>query len=515
MKYENSECVQVHAGVGPHAYEINLIIKPTDDNATIHMQPFIDILDKFFIDDDLQKHLCLVNIMAAEKNFFLNKSGFKIALYARLCVNEMHNRKQYIKQFMHTFKLKFSNISHLFDVEISGQSFVRLFYSSPFVEYPLYTFRTPMYDENWYLVKEGKTDKLNNRCRAQYPLSIIAPVTLCPRITIHKNQVRVVVSDFTLCFVEFGFCVKSENFIESVNGTQVEVCVDEYLRGVSDVTGRPRVSLTEEKILSAVCVSLSSAGCAVSLFTFIKFDEGKHLRGLNLISTTVNLFIANVFYFLSGVSAFSPLFCRVVGALNHFSWLAVVTWMSVSCFSIFRTFTSIQLTKKDGQNLRQSFLWNSFYSFLVPLSMVSVNMLVSSFWFHDDNYGYSPDTCYISEPKMILYTFAIPVAVLIVLNIFMVIITAREINARNSYLENDSRMIFVYCRLSTLTGASWVFGFFHMIFQVQIFSLLQILITGSQGLFIFFAFAAQLILKRFWLRDDENKKKSKSSSILF
>jgi hypothetical protein len=101
---------------------------------------------------------------------------------------------------------------------------------------------------------------------------------------------------------------------------------------------------------------------------------------------------------------------------------------------------------------------------------------------------------------MILYTFAIPLAVMVVMNVFMVIITLREIsmtNTANLKSNHERQMIFVFCRLSALTGGAWIFGFLHQIFQIQLFSYLHILITGSQGVVIFFAFAIQLITKRY------------------
>lgn len=173
----------------------------------------------------------------------------------------------------------------------------------------------------------------------------------------------------------------------------------------------------------------------------------------------------------------------------------------------------MRFTKEDSLNSKKRFLWNSFYSFLVPCLLVLTNALISTFVLQDDQYGYSALTCYISESKMVLYTFVIPLAVMVVLNVFMVIITAREINMKNSYRknsDNDAHMVPVVCKLATLTGAGWFLGFFHQIFQIQLFSYLHILITGSQGLFIFFAFALQLITKRLGKRESERDKGTKS-----
>lgn len=143
--------------------------------------------------------------------------------------------------------------------------------------------------------------------------------------------------------------------------------------------------------------------------------------------------------------------------------------------------------------------------------MVSVNILVSYFMFHDYNYGYSRYTCYISKPSFILYTFAIPLAAMIILNVFMVLITMREIHTKKSSpvvnADNDRRILLIFCRLSTLTGGAWLFGFLHQIFHSQLFSYLHILTNGSQGLVIFFAFAVKLIATGFRKRKQDGQKK--------
>ncbi|XP_061189512.1 uncharacterized protein LOC133197467 [Saccostrea echinata] len=121
------------------------------------------------------------------------------------------------------------------------------------------------------------------------------------------------------------------------------------------------------------------------------------------------------------------------------------------------------------------------------------------FVYMDTNLGYSLSTCYISHPYLNLYTFLIPIALMITLNMFMFFIIVREIRTKkNNPISNtnEKQMMKIYFKLSTLTGSSWLLGFLHQIFQLQILSFLHIIFTGSQGLFLFFSFGLPLLLGR-------------------
>lgn len=517
MRYENSECVPIHKVVGQYIYEVNILIKPLTEIFEA-VDRIHEIIYALKTNPVISKNLCFFAAMTSDELHFTSEhsSGGDIALYALLSISELHSRVEVTDQLIDLFKLKFFNLSMRYEVVFSGNSFRSLYYPGLNQE-PEIMYQNPGYDEDWFLILRHTSLANIGKCMhtplGTYPWSIVAPVTICTKVVIHKNETRIVVSNYTLCFVEFDFCVESEYFRESRDKKRVEVCLDQYMGGVRAAYSGILVSFTDEKILSAVSLSLSSLGCIGSVVIFLIFDEGRYLRGLNIIATTITLLIANILHFLSGVLSFMPWFCRTVGVLSHFFWLAVVMWLTVSCFSIFRTFTSMRFTKEDSLNSKKRFLWNSFYSFLVPCLLVLTNALISTFVLQDDQYGYSALTCYISESKMVLYTFVIPLAVMVVLNVFMVIITAREINMKNSYRknsDNDAHMVPVVCKLATLTGAGWFLGFFHQIFQIQLFSYLQILITGSQGLFIFFAFALQLITKRLGKRESERDKGTKS-----
>ncbi|XP_061181226.1 uncharacterized protein LOC133189850 [Saccostrea echinata] len=503
LMYENNECVPIHKMIDHHFYEINLIFTPhrRDTNTTV-LGALSAILDELLRNNDIQRHMTVLHSMSNEDDRYRNSvedSDFYIAVYVELKVKELHNHKKYMENLIDIFRFS-SSLSKTFKIEIIGQSFSSKYYPMFLSGQVVKFFQNPFSADLWYpqLTIPGKIVSILNVDR--YMRSVLAPVTLCPRVTIHKSQTKVIVSKLTLCLVDYNFCVKSEYFTESPDKAKVEVCVDQYVQGMNAAFSISLKSFTEERVLSMICLSLSSFGCIGSVVTLIIHDEIKHLYGLNVVSTSIHLLLANIFYFLSTVSPFSSILCMTVGAITHFLWLSVMTWMTSSCFSFFRMFTTTRLTKLETPPTRKKFLWNMFCSFFFPFSMVSLNVLISFLVFPNHSYGYSMFTCYISKPEMIFYTFALPLAVMVVLNIFMVIMTARRIKIRRSaslLLDNDRRMVLIFCRLSTLTGGAWLFGFFHQIFQIQVFSYLHILSTGTQGVFIFFAFAFQLISKSF------------------
>ncbi|XP_062618675.1 uncharacterized protein LOC134280286 [Saccostrea cucullata] len=517
MIYENSKCVPVQEKINRHVYEVNLILTRGSNNTKLEMlQSTLYIYNE--IQENFGTEMTDMYILTSKRWDPLRDSDYYIALYIELYLEHSHNRKKFIEKLIDFFK-NLTELSKYFTIEFIGQSF-KSQYLPKFLLLRTYNlFHHPFSDDPWYMLMHFTNQDIKplREIEAANLRSLIAPVTLCPRVVVHKSQTKIIMTNFSLCLLDYGFCVKSEYFKESNDKGYVEVCMDQYTQGINAAYSASLKSFTEEKVLSVICLSFSSVGCLGSVIAFIIYDEVNHLHGLNVVSTSLILFLANIFYLLSLVAPLHSVLCMTVGAFIHFLWLSVMSWMTVSCFSFFRAFMFVRFTKSETHTTRKRFLWNILYSLLFPLIMVSVNILVNFLVYTNYSYGYSMYTCYISKPEMILYTFALPLAVMVILNIFMVIMTAREIKVKNStvpHLANDRRMVLVFCRLSTLTGGAWLFGFLHQILQIQLFSYLHILITGTQGVFIFFAFAFHLITKRKEKEDNGMAKEKKLDTTL-
>jgi hypothetical protein len=106
-----------------------------------------------------------------------------------------------------------------------------------------------------------------------------------------------------------------------------------------------------------------------------------------------------------------------------------------------------------------------------------------------ENFGYSPRTCYIADPNLTLFTFALPVGLIVCINTFMFAVTAFRISGKVSIRKSkDQKNISSYFRLSTITGAAWLFGFLAQFTKLELFFILHTDFNGGQGVFLYMAF---------------------------
>jgi hypothetical protein len=161
----------------------------------------------------------------------------------------------------------------------------------------------------------------------------------------------------------------------------------------------------------------------------------------------VFLILANTIYTFSKFFLWNEVLCICMGGLVHFSWLSVVCWMSLSTFQVFQTFTSFSnVTIK----VRSRVICSLLVDFLVCLACIAINVSVSYIKSDGESFGYSPRTCYIADPDMTLFTFALPVGLIICVNTFMFVVTVFRICGKSTIRKSkDQKNLTSYFRLST------------------------------------------------------------------
>lgn len=453
---------------------------------------FFKLIRFFHSNESLDNLICKTLIFSESDAVETLKSDYSFMIYVEMFYDYFHNYKESLNNLLEYSKFD-DVIRNNMNFELFSQSFKSRYRTS------LSTFyRNPISGKDLYVFTKKEPSKNIHKCNQHphTPTAIVAPVTICPRILIDKRQTTVVVSGSVLCFVDLDFCMESSYFKESRDKSKVEVCVDQYFEKLELALLKQKYSM--EKITTLVCLSFSSVGCIGTMVAYLIFDTGKHVHSMNIKALCVTLIFANTVFSVSGLSSSNPLFCQIVGVLNHFLWLSVVMWMLVSSFTYFQTFTYIQFQSKGS--IRKRFLINVVYSFAFPSCMVLTNMLVSKFLFQDSNYGYSSFNCFMSLKDMLLYTFIVPIACMVILNMFMLLLSFREISKKDdTHIElktkQDRNMFIIFFRLIAISGTTWFFGFLNIMFPNPLFSYLHIIFASSQGVFLFFAFGIQLIAK--------------------
>ena len=103
--------------------------------------------------------------------------------------------------------------------------------------------------------------------------------------------------------------------------------------------------------------------------------------------------------------------------------------------------------------------------------------------------------CWLGTANAKLYLFLLPLALLLLYNIYAFIKTAVSLSRRN--LQQKCRQNLLICtKLATMVGFPWLFAFFGVLFpDVKVFEYLFVVFACLQGLYIGMAF---LFNKKTW-----------------
>ncbi|KAH3755332.1 hypothetical protein DPMN_190023 [Dreissena polymorpha] len=115
----------------------------------------------------------------------------------------------------------------------------------------------------------------------------------------------------------------------------------------------------------------------------------------------------------------------------------------------------------------------------------------------ENTLGYGGRPCYLTNPRSILFFVAIPLSVVMVVNLVMYISVIVKIMRLPEIGEGKSRErnnLKIFVKLSTITGLTWIFGIVYVLTDVGLFGFLFILFNASQGVFIMFSFVSTNVL---------------------
>ena len=112
--------------------------------------------------------------------------------------------------------------------------------------------------------------------------------------------------------------------------------------------------------------------------------------------------------------------------------------------------------------------------------------------------------CWISDDKVInkMYAFGVPMLVLVSINIifficsFISLFYSFSLGERVNPQRHKCQIIFVYLRLFTIMGVTWLIGFLPSLTGNQIFWYPFSLFNGLQGLYVLLAFGLSPSVRR-------------------
>ncbi|XP_022527058.2 cadherin EGF LAG seven-pass G-type receptor 1 isoform X3 [Astyanax mexicanus] len=244
-----------------------------------------------------------------------------------------------------------------------------------------------------------------------------------------------------------------------------------------DISKREHGDVLPLKIVTYTTVS---ASLLALLITFILLAILRKLRS-NLHSIHKNL-VAALFFselvFLIGINQTdNPFVCTVIAILLHFFYMCTFAWMFVEGLHIYRMLTEMRNINHGHMRFYYAIGWG------IPAIITGLAVGL-------DPQGYgNPDFCWLSVHDTLIWSFAGPIAVVVLVNVVIFIMAAKASCGRRqrSYEKSGAipalRMAFL---LLLLISATWLLGLMAVNSDVMIFHYLFAGFSCLQGILIFF-----------------------------
>ena len=328
-----------------------------------------------------------------------------------------------------------------------------------------------------------KIDSLFSRCVPRETFSF-SRLLVCPYVYVNRNRI-IQVGKYRICIQEDpSVCFSYLDYDEKFDF--VIICADKYFNTGSSKAPESHQDKIES-ILSFVCTILSIISLCFTLLTFFCFSSLRTLPGLNTMGLSTSLILAHALYSFGLNKVDHGALCIVLGILIHFQWLNSVLWMNVCCVHMFRVFG---LTNFHSLKKRRSFSLYILYTIIASAIVVSMHIVVR--YFTSADIGYGGRICYINDYKMVLYFFAIPVALVVTTNVALfvcVVVKLARLPNMSEAVGKQRDYMTIYAKLTTLTGITWIVGFIYQHILVKELSYVYIVLNGCQGVYIMIAFS--------------------------
>ena len=277
---------------------------------------------------------------------------------------------------------------------------------------------------------------------------------------------------------------------------------------------RNTTDATVKEILSLIGNILSMICLAFTMATYCVFKEIRTQAGLCIMNLCGALFFAQMCFLVTNNSMFLTHreVCVTAAVFQHYSWLVAFLWMNVLAFDVSCTLT--RMKPSGGARKTSRVCAFAVYAWGLPTVFVAVCLVIDFCTELPFTYG-SKTTCWLAGPGAIVYYFAIPLAAVLAANLVLfvrTVVALRRATAIASEARQQRTNVFVYIRLTSLMGFTWLFGFLANIDVLSFLWYPFIVCNCCQGVVIFVSFTSTATVRRLcWAR--YCGKKSSSGSV--
>ncbi len=331
-----------------------------------------------------------------------------------------------------------------------------------------------------------------------------------PNLTVYHNATN---STF-----EFGEYLLSESLNEGniSNTTQnsdlsrnwaVAVCLP-FKNTFNETEAKYSTSTTSYglRIVTLVGFSISAFCHLLLLITHGLFQELRTVSGLNLMNVSFSMFPSQVIWLIGAARFEGTAVCKFFAILQHY--LLQASFLSMSIVSYHTCLVLSQpIIGRIANTSRRRFIKYSAFMWLSPAIFVAICVTLDKTETFLVNYG---TNCWLGTANAKLYLFLLPLAVLLLYNIYKFIRTAVSLSRHDKdrrNLQQRKQSLLICTKLATLVGFPWLFAFLGMLFpDVEALEYLFVVCVCLQGVCIAMVFVFKKNIVKLY-RDWWNKRK--------
>ncbi|XP_064636488.1 uncharacterized protein LOC135493267 [Lineus longissimus] len=242
-------------------------------------------------------------------------------------------------------------------------------------------------------------------------------------------------------------------------------------------------------VVTLVGLSLSLAGLAYTVLTYLILSPLRTLPGKMLMNLCVALFTSQLIFLTALDKTDDRIICSVIAMAEHYAWLVTFCWMNAISWNAMKTFSAKGM--KDKDQVRKSYIRYYLYSWGTPALVVATCAVIEFCACTEFEVGYgNRNVCWISNFNTLMYTFALPICLIICSNIIMFSYTVSNIfkvseMTKVTHSDKESRLNFwLYVKLSSVMGLTWIFGFLAAATNVKALWYVFIVFNTTQGILI-------------------------------
>ena len=338
-------------------------------------------------------------------------------------------------------------------------------------------------------------------------------LTSCPKVKLnlpgnswhkHLNGSLVLSDNFNIDSTLF-YTISQETltFTSIEYSNTIYMCLDVFKGYVEHMSTKNAKILSTDAyfVVSSIFTILSILALSVTSIMFIIFSRLRlSIHHKNLMTLSVVMLGSEITFLASQFTSLqtTSIACVTVSCLVHFFSLLSLFWLNVSVIHAFFVLkhqrkSPLHHVSSNTNVAKHMFIYH-MYASTITMLFLSLHVVISVLSFGTSGYGMI--SCTFSYPWLILYTFGIPVGIVVGANLsmFTMVIKTPQIQVKHNDVTKEQTKatdinsvrcdIVEMTKLTLLIGVTWLFGIVWLYTSFDVLEYLFSILKGSQGVFL-------------------------------